>query len=926
MNWTSRTLTVATLFVSLSCTPPGGGTDGPSATPGATATAAPTATSAAVPTVERRLTAPAGVLAVQLSNGLTVIIKPMHTTPVVCVQSFVKAGSLYEGKWLGCGLSHLCEHLTAEGAEQSMGGQAKENYTAPDRVDKIGGQSNAATGQDSTNYYICAAPSKMKECIELIADWMARAKITPEAFEREHGVVQRELELYLDEPQRVFNEAEMANVYGDHPAAVPIVGYKAPLAAVTRQDVLDYHGRMYVPQNMVFCVVGDVNAEAALDQVRRSFAGSVHGRSPEPVLPEVRPLTSVRRVEITNPAVKDGTESIAFLTIPLLHDDLYALDVLSYVLTQGPASRLMQHVYRKKELVTSISAASWTPAWGKGEFAISFRAPGGKLDAAEKAVLDELKDIVENGVTEDELARAKRQKQADLVAARQTAEAQSEQMATDFLTTGDLDFSANYTDRIQDVTADDVKSVAEKYFTFDAMAITRMTPSAAQAATQPATAPAKGSAGEMFTLPNGLRVVLHPVAGAGLVSMAFAAEGGLLLENEKTNGMGTLMANLSTQGAGKRSAEEIDEFFDSAGGSVSGSCGNNTFNWEATVLQDSFDEALAIFADVVIHPQFPQKELDILRAPLLQDITEADEDLISDVFRRGREKFFTHSPYRMLPAGQANVIQSASAADVAAYHKQNVKAASSVLSIYGSFDAAEAKKRIEKHFAALPPGKVQYVLPAAATVPPGGKLDVIATDKTGAAVMVLAPGIKAGDLKDRFALTVLKVIISGYQLPSGWLHNELRGKQLVYVVHASNWMGLAPGAFLAYAGTLPANAPQVLEIIEKDLDLAAKYTPSQEEIDRAVNTILTADALDHQTMSSLALSTALDELYGLGHDFLHGQETYYRAVKPQDVLRVGQKYLGHGYVAVVTTPVPTAFKAGQSQPATRPTTMPAASK
>ena len=148
----------------------------------------------------------------------------------------------------------------------------------------------------------------------------------------------------------------------------------------------------------------------------------------------------------------------------------------------------------------------------------------------------------------------------------------------------------------------------------------------------------------------------------------------------------------------------------------------------------------------------------------------------------------------------------------------------------------------------------------------------------------------------------------GYHLPSGWLHTELRGKQLVYVVHAYNWAGLAPGTFMAYAAGQPENAPEIVKIITTNYRRAARHVPTQKKIDQAVNSILTAELLGSQSMSELSLAAALDELYGFGYDFRGKMEAYYRKVTPADVVRVARKYLSGGYVVAVTTPKPELLK------------------
>ena len=877
-------------------------------------TGAPAGAAARPLEVESTAVSPPGVTVARLSNGLTLIVSENHAAPVVCVQSAVRAGSLYEGKYLDAGISHLLEHLVAEGAEHTTpgGGAQTPAKSKSTRVDRIGGQSNAFTSMDDTNYYIAATAGQTDACIDLVADWMARARITPEDFQREHGVVQRELEMGRDNPSRQLSYAHMRNVYGTHPAAVPVIGDQPPLARLTRQDVLDYHARMYVPQNMVLAVVGDVDPEQVLTRVRRAFAGFAPDRQPELSLPEVGPISTVRRVTLSHKAVTEVHENFSFLTVPLQHEDLYALDVLDYVLTQGDSSRLQENIKRKAGLVTAIGSSSWTPAWGKGQFTFSFRAAPDKADAAERGILDELRKVIAQGVAPEELERAKRQKVADLVYAQQTMESQAGTLISDFLSTGDVGFSRRYTDRIQKVTAGQVQAAAKKYFDFDRMVVTRMTPAGTPATQAAATQPAGQARAVTFTLPNGLRVVLTPTPSVDLVSMVLVSRGGLLLETPQTNGLGALMAMLATRGAGDRSAEQIDEFFDNAGGSLSGRCGNNTCYWEATLLADHFDQALPIFADVVVRPTYPQKELDISRPILLAQIAQVGEDWQSLLNRHFRRDFFGDSPLSMLTIGDAAVVDKATPKAIAEAHARWVRAGSSVLSIHGRFDPAKTRPQLEKLFTDMPQGEAP--LPEIAPRKLAGDETFTHAGKVkGAGVIVAAQGMKLTNLDDTLPMAVLDTIISGYQLPRGWLHDDLRGRSLVYVVHAYNFAALAPGAFVVYAHTEPDKVQDVVGIIRADLAKTRRYAFTPAEIDEAVNIILTAELLDNQQVSALAMQAALDELYGFGYDFRRRSfEQRLRAVKPADLTRVAEKYFAPGLVTVVLKPE------GPAQTATAP--------
>ena len=881
--------------------------------PGAEPTPAP-ASQPAAPEIVQQTLGDDDITVVKFSNGLTLIVKPHRAAAVVAVRCYVHTGSMYEKEWLGCGLSHLCEHLVANGeADEKTGTSAKKGLAQ--RVARIGGHRNASTSIDWTNYYISAAAGKANDCIDVVCDWMAHPEITREDFDREHGVVQRELEMGKDSPARQLYYTHAANLYGQHPAGVPTIGYPAPLRDVTYEAFIAYHKRMYVPGNMVFCVVGDVDVPAVIERVRKGFAGMEQGRVPDHSLPELPPVLQTRRVVAPMKEVKEAMELVSFQTVSMLDSDLYALDLLSTVAGEGPSSRLVLGVLRDKKLVTSVSTGSSTPPWGKGTFDISFRCKPESADQAEAAILAELKRLADEGVTDEELARAKRQKLSEHVRSNQNVDSIAGTLAYDYMMAADANFSAHYLKKVQAVTAQQVQQAAKKYLTFDRMVVTRLVPAEKFALAAAATQASQTSKATTFTMPSGLRVVLHPVKGAGLVSMALMTKGGLMLETPANNGMGSLMMNLTTKGAGDLSAEQIAAFFSQAGGSISAGCGNDVISWQASVLDDSFDKALAIFADCVLKPKFEAKELEIARPVALSNIDKIEENWQSQMTRFFRGEFFKGcGPYAMMPNGTKDVLQAATPEALKAYHAKCLKGGDSVLAIFGDVDATAAKAQVEKLFAAMPEGKAELPKTQVRKVDAAGELHVLKTKNQQSAVMVGLPGMTLDNMQDKFPIDVLDTIISGWSTPAGWLHEELRGKQLVYVVHAYNWAGFEPGAFVTYAAGQPEKAPEVVAIIKKNLAKAADYKPTEDEIAVAINAILTSELLGNQSMSSLASDAAYNELIGFGYDWSSKMEQNYRKVTPEDVLRIGQKYFKQGLVVTVTTPKPELLEAA-SQPA-----------
>ncbi|NBB94740.1 MAG: hypothetical protein GVY16_03270 [Planctomycetes bacterium] len=877
-------------------------------------------------TIVKQLATPSGETVVELSNGMAVIVKPVRTAPVVSVWGCVHTGGLYEQEWLGCGLSHLVEHLAAKESISGDPHMRKKGYTAVEkrsRTGKIGGQANAMTSLAATDYYISAASSKTDDCIDLICDQLARPDVTDEDFQREHGVVQRELDMLLDNPTRIMSYTHSADVFRTHPAAVPVVGYAEPLRKVTIEDVRAYMERKYVPQNMALVIVGDVDVKAAIDTAVASLQGFQAGREPDHTLPEVPAFTGVRRTVRASEAMRGEHERISFQTIPLIHPDLYSLDVLSYILSEGRASRLVKTLKLDKRLVTSIDTWSWTPNWGKGTFTIDVRCEPGRSDAAEQAVLAELQKVVDEGVTDAELQRAKRQKVADYVRSQQEAGDIAHTLGSDYIHTGDVTFSKRYTDSIQTVTAEQVQTAARTYLDPQRMVITRLVPAEGHELALVGEAGAAEQRMETFTLPNGLQVILQPSNAVGLVSMALAVKGGVLLEDESTNGLGELMAMLSTRGAGDYTGEQIDAFFNAAGGGIGAMAGDNSFLYRAEVLADDWPKALDIFADVVVHPAFTETELDTVRPLLLDAIRRTDEHWQSQLGKFFRNRFFTNSPWQMLSSGSVEVVAKATVADVKAWHDKAVRAGGATLAIVGQFDPAQAKAAIEQRFSTMHGGSADMPTPSARKV---DKLqyDVLKTPTQQAGIMIAVPGVSVANTHDRLALLLIDTIMSGYRLPSGWLHTELRGKKLVYVVHAYVKTGFAPGAFVTYAGTKPDTAQDVVDIILKTYRRAADYLPTQDELDRAINTIVTAEAIGNQRLGDIATGTALDTLYGLGPNWSRELEGKLRELSPQDVHAVATTYLASPPVITVITPRPELLsdQASVIQPETEPTEQP----
>ncbi len=831
-----------------------------------------------------------------LDNGLTILCQENHAAPIAVVQATVRAGSIFEQEYMGAGISHFCEHLVSGGTTKTRPEKETEKI-----LDALGGVTNAYTSTDRTAYYIRTTKGEnFDTALQLIADWMQNAAIKQEEYDRERKVIQREIEKGLTEHDRVLWRLAEKTMFSFHPARHPVIGYKDLFLKLTRDDVVKYYRRMYTPDNMVVVAVGDFDAAKIADRIADLFKDAKPSGRVTVVPRDDPPQQGMRRAE-TEMDVKGAYVAMSFRTVPLSHPDLYPLDVMSYVLSKGRSSRLVQRLREEQQLVDSVTSWSYTPWYGTGHLGIQMVVKPENIEQAKAAVLAELEKLKRDLVTEAELARAKKQKIAADVFYNQTIQAQAAELAGNFLSTGNPFFNEVYLRGIRTVKAEEIREMARKYISKDNLTVAIVRPKRTTK-TGPAARSLPPSKTAKTVLPNGLRVLVKRNPNAPLVTIQAYFLGGVLAEDEKTAGTSHVLGRMLTRGTKTRTALDISKAFDDMAGSISGGSGNHTFFLKADVLAEDFESGFALFADCLLNPAFPPSELDKAKKRTLNAIARQNDSLYQEGYQLLRRTLFRVSPYRLNRLGTPDSVKAMTSGTLAAYHRRACTGPNGVVAIFGDVDVEKAKRLAAKLLGGLPPGKG-----ATADVPVDKPLtkDVRASKRSGkpgtALVYAAYPTCKMTDRKDRYALLVLDGVMSGISLPGGWLHGELRGKGLVYVVHAYSFLGLrSPGYFGIYAMTPPDKVDEVVRIYDKNVERAKSGLVPEDEFERAKKMAITVELLGRQTNAALAATAALDELYGLGYDGSEEFAEQVNAVTRQDVLRVARKYLTRRALVVVS--------------------------
>jgi zinc protease len=570
--------------------------------------------------------------------------------------------------------------------------------------------------------------------------------------------------------------------------------------------------------------------------------------------------------------------------------------VLSYILSAGRSSRLVREIQEEQRLVNSIYSYSYTPAYDAGLFGIGGTCSDDNVDAALAAIDVAVARARNELVSAAEIAKAVKQKAAHEVRGRQTAEDEAGDIGINMLSTGNPDFAPVYLAGIRRVTAADIRRVARRYLVPENRSIVLMRPSAATddtVADQTETRTADDT--RRIVLDNGLRVLIRRNPNVPLVNLRALFFGGVRLEPEGQAGISRIAGDLLTRGAAGRSRDDIAQAFDGFGASLRGSSGNNTLGLEAEVLSEDFAAALAIFADCLLAPAFPEAELETVRRTTLAAIARRHDSWSGEIADHFRREFFKQHPYRHDTLGDAEAVKALTVADIRSFYDSCVRAENGVITVFGDVDADAAEAAVRAAFAGLAAG--DGTLPTVRPEPPltATRTVVKETTKQLAAVYVGASGISIENTADRFPLIVLDAVLSGIGYPGGRLHAHLRGtdRDLVYVVHAFNFLGLEPGYFGVYAASSPEKMDEVVRIIREDLEAVQKTAVPAAELAKAKTICITMEKLSRQTNSAMSLNTAINELYGLGYNVDREYADRIRAVTAADVQRVAAKYLKH---------------------------------
>ncbi len=333
-----------------------------------------------------------------LKNGLTILTVPIEDASSITMSIFVKAGSRYEEKRIN-GLSHFLEHLHFKGTKKYS--TAKK---LSETIDSIGGEFNANTGKEHTQYFIRAAYEHLPLVFDVLTDMLQNPLFDEKEMEREKGVIIEEINMYKDNPQIHVESLFEETLWKDQPLGRDIAGTAEVIRSITKADILDYRKRYYQPSNMIVAISGKFDSKQLESLVNDRWSSVANKKING--FKNAYEKQSSPQLSVENKVTEQAHMIVGFCAYPYRHKNNYALRLLSTVLGGGMSSRMFIRIRERMGLAYYVST-SFNNYLDTGDFFVQSGLKVASAPQALEIILEELRKVKQFGVTTKELVKAK---------------------------------------------------------------------------------------------------------------------------------------------------------------------------------------------------------------------------------------------------------------------------------------------------------------------------------------------------------------------------------------------------------------------------------------------------------------------------------------------------------------------------------------
>jgi len=652
-----------------------------------------------------------------LDNGLTVLVHEDHKAPIVAVNTWYHVGSKNEkpGK---TGFAHLFEHLMFSGSDNF-------NYTYINAMERIGATDlNGTTNNDRTNYFEDVPTSMLDYVLFAESDRMGHllGVLDQKKLDLQRGVVQNEKRQGENQPYGVTEQLIVENTYPvGHPYSWTVIGSMKDLDAASMSDVQEWFKTYYGPNNVTVVIAGDITPQVAKEKVEKYYGEIPAGPPIAKQQAWVAKGTGTHRGWVQDRVPQARLYRI--WNVPEFDSpEETLLDLAAQVLGRGKTSRLYKRLVYKDQIATSATATNDTNEIG-GQFDFTLTAtPGGDLSKVEKAADEELQNFLKNGPTETELQLAKTQilgRYARIVERIGGFGGKSDLLARCQTYTGNPECYKGYLKRIKAATAAAVKKAANDWLR-DGDYVLEVQPYPTNLKTAAkldrAKEPAEGGpmslnlpAMQRAALANGMKIVLAERHSAPVVNFTLLLESGYAADPANQLGTASFEQRMLEEGTPTRDSLKISEELEALSANFNAGANLDWATVNLNTLKSTMDKSLAIYADLILHPAFPEKEFLRLQKERLAGIKREKVTPQAMALRVVPALVYGKGHPYAVPftgTGTEESVSKMKREDLVKFHETWFKPNNATLLVVGDTTMAEIKPRLEKLFSSWKPGDV----------------------------------------------------------------------------------------------------------------------------------------------------------------------------------------------------------------------------
>jgi len=779
-----------------------------------------------------------------LPNGLQVILHVDRKLPVVHVNQWYHVGSKNE-KPGRTGFAHLFEHMMFQGSANAKGEYF--SYVEKAGANLFEGGVNGTTNSDRTNYFATVPSANLENLLWLESDRLATlTDVTDqEKLDNQRDVVKNERRQGLENvPYGRWFELLAENLYpAGHPYSWPVIGSMADLSAASLDDVKEFFKTYYTPNNLSLVIAGDFDPAEAKRLVEKYFGPIPPGPALARPALWIPQLAGEKVVEVAD-RVPQERVYLAWPSPPFYAPGDAELDLASQILSDGLSSRLQKALVYDRPLATDVNSFQFSQEISGAFVVIATARPGVELAEIEKGIGEEIARLAKSGPDAEELARAKTKLEFQFISGLERIGGfggKSDRLNQYNTYLGDPGKFGWDLERYREATAADVQRTVARWIDKPERLVIRFHPERSgrgEAATiDRATIPPLGE-DRRFQAPtvrsgkieNGLEVFVVERADLPKVAFELVTRAGAGADPAGKAGVASLTLATIDLGTKTRGALDIEKALGDLGTELAGNAGREASTLSLEVLRRNLDPALAIVADVVQHPTFPDSEFEREKKRRLDNLAQQERNGNAVAGRvRSILAFGPEHPYGRPAQGLPGSVEGITRADLIAFHGERWKPASSAIVFVGDLDLDGALALARKHFGSWSGGAAPAIeVPPPASAAPGRIYLVDRQDAAQSVVTQFLPAPVAGS-DDRYALELADAVWGGGGFGTRLNLNLREDKGYSYGVFSGMAQYREGGLWFAGGGVQTDKTKEAVVEFVQELDALAGERPISEE-------------------------------------------------------------------------------------------------